>query len=306
MEKEGRRAAAAARDAISATLTDGQITEAAGRAGAAVHIAVRDAALAVGMSLDEAETKASHWVKALHAAEKEGGAAVAAVEAEIRKFIDAGRDAIDTTEDLADTSETAFEGIAFDAKAIGDQFKDLDANEARELGAAFIRLGSDGSQGMTDIHNAAIATGNALGNDLLPSILAVNTALERAREKADDFRSSLDSIPRDVTTTITTIQRTIEERVSAPAPVPGRQHGGPVGAGRPYMVGERGPELFVPSRSGRIEPHGSSGGGVDAKALAKAVADALQGTRVDVDGRQLGRLVVRHQPLAAAELGGRR
>ena len=87
---------------------------------------------------------------------------------------------------------------------------------------------------------------------------------------------------------------------------PGRALGGPVGAGRPYMVGERGPELFVPSRSGRIEPNGSSGGGVDAKALAKAVADALQGTRVDVDGRQLGRLVVRHQPLAAAELGGRR
>ena len=86
----------------------------------------------------------------------------------------------------------------------------------------------------------------------------------------------------------------------------GRQHGGPVRAGRPYMVGERGPELFVPSRSGRIEPNGSSGGAVDAKALAKAVADALEGTRVDVDGRQLGRLVVRHQPLAVAELGGRR
>ena len=34
-----------------------------------------------------------------------------------------------------------------------------------------------------------------------------------------------------------------------------RQHGGPVGAGRPYLVGEAGPELFVPSRSGRIEPN---------------------------------------------------
>lgn len=34
---------------------------------------------------------------------------------------------------------------------------------------------------------------------------------------------------------------------------PGRATGGPVSAGRPYMVGERGPELFVPSSSGRIE-----------------------------------------------------
>ena len=79
-----------------------------------------------------------------------------------------------------------------------------------------------------------------------------------------------------------------------------------MGAGRSYLVGEGGPEMFIPSRSGRIQPHGSSGGGVDAKALAKAVASALEGTRVDVDGRQLGRLVTRHQPIAVAELGGRR
>ena len=34
---------------------------------------------------------------------------------------------------------------------------------------------------------------------------------------------------------------------------PGRSHGGPVTAGRSYVVGERGPELFVPSTGGRIE-----------------------------------------------------
>lgn len=34
---------------------------------------------------------------------------------------------------------------------------------------------------------------------------------------------------------------------------PGRATGGPVSGGRAYMVGERGPELFVPSGSGRIE-----------------------------------------------------
>jgi hypothetical protein len=34
---------------------------------------------------------------------------------------------------------------------------------------------------------------------------------------------------------------------------PGKAIGGPVSAGRPYVVGERGPELFVPAASGRIE-----------------------------------------------------
>lgn len=39
---------------------------------------------------------------------------------------------------------------------------------------------------------------------------------------------------------------------------PGRATGGPVTAGRGYLVGERGPELFVPGSSGRIEHAGGS------------------------------------------------
>lgn len=38
-----------------------------------------------------------------------------------------------------------------------------------------------------------------------------------------------------------------------------RAAGGPVGAGKGYLVGERGPELFVPSMSGRIIPNGAGG-----------------------------------------------
>lgn len=39
--------------------------------------------------------------------------------------------------------------------------------------------------------------------------------------------------------------------------LPGRATGGPVAPGRPYMVGERGPELFVPTSAGRVETAGS-------------------------------------------------
>ncbi|KQM31223.1 hypothetical protein [Sphingomonas sp. Leaf10] len=35
---------------------------------------------------------------------------------------------------------------------------------------------------------------------------------------------------------------------------PGRATGGPVGPARPYVVGERGPELFVPTSSGHVVP----------------------------------------------------
>jgi hypothetical protein len=38
-----------------------------------------------------------------------------------------------------------------------------------------------------------------------------------------------------------------------------RANGGPVSSGQTYMVGERGPELFVPGRSGSIVPNGAMG-----------------------------------------------
>lgn len=41
-----------------------------------------------------------------------------------------------------------------------------------------------------------------------------------------------------------------------------RAQGGPVTAGRPYLVGERGPELIVPSRNATVLPNGSGAGGV--------------------------------------------
>jgi hypothetical protein len=41
--------------------------------------------------------------------------------------------------------------------------------------------------------------------------------------------------------------------------LPGRATGGPVSPGQPYVVGERGPELFVPTSAGRIENGGGTG-----------------------------------------------
>jgi phage-related minor tail protein len=41
----------------------------------------------------------------------------------------------------------------------------------------------------------------------------------------------------------------------------GLASGGPVESYSPYVVGEKGPELFVPDVGGKIIPHGQSGGG---------------------------------------------
>ena len=57
--------------------------------------------------------------------------------------------------------------------------------------------------------------------------------------------------------------------------LPGRATGGPVSPGRGYLVGERGPELFVPTAAGRIET-GSGGGSRDVRVSINLTAP--QGT----------------------------
>jgi phage-related minor tail protein len=44
-------------------------------------------------------------------------------------------------------------------------------------------------------------------------------------------------------------------------PIPMRAAGGSVSSGSPYIVGENGPELFMPSRSGSIIPDSTMSGG---------------------------------------------
>lgn len=73
---------------------------------------------------------------------------------------------------------------------------------------------------------------------------------------------------------------------------PGRATGGPVSAGRAYRVGERGPELFVPTASGRVE---AAGGGVRNIAITVNVRGEAgsEPQRLAQTGRQLARAVRR-------------
>jgi tape measure domain-containing protein len=72
--------------------------------------------------------------------------------------------------------------------------------------------------------------------------------------------------------------------------LPGRAKGGPVSSGQTYMVGERGPELFVPGRSGTIVANDKMGGGntnvvVNVDAKGSSVEGDEQGAS------QLGRVI---------------
>ena len=55
--------------------------------------------------------------------------------------------------------------------------------------------------------------------------------------------------------------------------IPGLAVGGPATAGRPYLVGERGPELFVPGSSGNVVPNNAMGGNTYAITVQAGVGD---------------------------------
>ena len=75
-----------------------------------------------------------------------------------------------------------------------------------------------------------------------------------------------------------------------PSPVPARAQGGSVIAGQPYLVGERGPELFMPGRSGGIAPTGSFGGsGINVVVNVDASGSSVQGDQGQ--GKQLGMMI---------------
>ena len=210
----------------------------------------------MGKTYDEAFADYGRYEKAV----RDGNTSLMAqIEAEYAEW---QRLSAETAEKNTAASAASTETIVHDAAEIGRQFKGLTVDEAAKLGAALLDLGNKANQGFSLIHSSAIATGNALGNNLLPQISAVSSALM--------------SMPKNITITITKRVVTTESAAASSAVSssgdmserdaflqnnPGdeqrweamhRQHGGPVSAGRPYMVGERGPELFVPRSSGSV------------------------------------------------------
>ena len=72
--------------------------------------------------------------------------------------------------------------------------------------------------------------------------------------------------------------------------IPGeRAKGGPVTGGKPYIVGERGPELFTPGVSGTITPNHALGGSTTVVVNVDASGSSVQGD--EDNSRELGRLI---------------
>ncbi len=73
--------------------------------------------------------------------------------------------------------------------------------------------------------------------------------------------------------------------------VPGRATGGPVTSGSAYMVGERGPELFVPTAAGRVETMAGGRSGPVSVTINVAAARDATPALMQQTGTQVARAV---------------
>jgi phage-related minor tail protein len=94
------------------------------------------------------------------------------------------------------------------------------------------------------------------------------------------------------TSVITVVTRHVSEGI------PGRRMGGPVAAGSPYIVGEAGPELFVPTMTGQIIPNHdlrtsmTGRGGAASVASGGSVINLTVNAGMGTNGAEVGRAIV--------------
>jgi hypothetical protein len=119
------------------------------------------------------------------------------------------------------------------------------------------------------------------------AIDSVSSAIANGTMKASDMKGVLQSLTNHTWSVQVAVQMQGLENLrstlagnAAANPnrtyqVGGRAAGGSVNAGTPYMVGERGPELIVPSSNGNVVPNNQMGG-MDMKLLARTIVTAMQ------------------------------
>jgi len=108
----------------------------------------------------------------------------------------------------------------------------------------------------TGVANVDSAAGNAKApvDSLAGSVDTLGGQATTTKGLVDDLATAINNLPSEKH-----IDIYYEVHVSGTPPT-GQQHGGPVEAGVPYIVGEAGPELFVSPVAGRIIPHGQAMG----------------------------------------------
>ena len=245
----------------------------------------------------------------------------------LRAYEDAAGDAGDETDDLADAATTArkelrkLEGAANDA---------MDALIEATLGPEQLKIKLEASKDELRANERALRDLSAVKNptaDQQDDIRDLKLKVSEGKEEVirltgrlvalgdittDDLRTELKKLGVITGDTADEAERLVDAYRQIPgvdvrggeSPVEGsgrqggggRSSGGPVEAGRRYVVGEAGPELFVPQSDGFIVPN--AGGGTPVTSAGPTGAPVV--IQLNLDGREVARVVDQHLYFAAS------
>jgi len=149
---------------------------------------------------------------------------------------------------MDETIETLMIGVRADTASFAQDTATMQASLQNSLGQGADKVGS-----LIESSLAKAVTSGKLGfADLEKSVLAVFGTIA-AQTVSDGLSSLLTGMAGGGG--LATLGSSL---IGALIGSPGRATGGPVSPGRPYMVGEQGPEVFVPGAAGSIAPAGGA------------------------------------------------
>ena len=201
-----------------------------------VAIAVSTFADSIPFTADQTENIAnlqSKLSKATGQAGRSMKVAAQSVRALGKGILEANKPTEDLDNKLED-SKGKLNGMLRAAKAFGSGFKDIMISS---------------SKGLDDFRELGEKVAMKLESGLTDAFMNIGKGLDTIRDLADAVLKMI-------------VQEMIRIAIVKPflAGIGFAAEGGTVGSGKPYIVGERGPELFVPATTGAIVPNDRLGG----------------------------------------------
>ena len=171
-----------------------------------------------------------------------------------------------------------------DLVGIGEELRDHNAERAEALQLdKELAEATKGIKSNFEMIGESIASG--VSDNLTAAIQGTKTLGEAAKSILNDLSSTL--IKLGVNTILGGIAPGIFGGLPSLLP---RANGGPVKKGGNFLVGEKGPELFVPKSSGTIIPNNKLGGGsTNISVNVDASGSSVQGN--NESGKELGRVI---------------
>jgi len=246
-EEEAARDAASAHASLAETLMDASAAEIA-------SAAIRQL---TGL-LDEGKISAEDYTAAVEETQLEFGLASQASINLSNRLVELVKRTGEGEVSAADFKEELELLIAVNEKenAELEQFGEILAEDTIKLddaGSATDDFTSSSDQATIAVGQAADATA-----DLSTKMVSLGANMEAVRSKTSEVVQGLKALAAEIASLPGEKKiKIITEHIhlyspGATIPEIERQHGGPVKAGMPYIVGEHGPELFVPGTSGQI------------------------------------------------------